>query len=514
MTAWLLAASWKGTLLVAFALLVQRFARNRVPARWLCALLLLAIVRLITPIAPEASFSVFNLLPRDARPHITVVSGEAAAPAAVVPGAGSGPRSTGTGSPISPLLAVWAAGVAFVVLRTTRRMILFHRQLAGSRDVARDDVLALLDECRTVLGIRRRVRIATTGAVVTPALHGWLRPALLLPTDFLDSFTPEQVRYVFLHELAHLRRSDVPINWIATAAQAVHWFNPLVHLAVARLAEERELACDAVALEALRAEERPAYGGTVLEIVDRLRTAPLVPALVGMTATPQQLKRRILMIASFRRQSRHSVLFAALVVAVGFLTLTDASAGEPLMFKMRQREPLPPAAAAALERMEQSFTMEFESAAIEDVLHAVSNATGATITIAPDAITEEIRQQRLALKASNMPAHLVLMESLHSVGLGARFTDTGVEVVKADPMEGARTMVRFARHPGEAPEAHERVIVVGEDAHAASGASPERAMVSIRKMESVEGRSGVRTLRFRTGEDAPEGTLEIEVKKQ
>lgn len=164
--------------------------------------------------------------------------------------------------------------------------------------------------------------------MAAPSLHGWLRPALLLPEGFLETFTREQLRYAVLHELAHLRRSDVLVNWIATAAAALHGFHPLVRLARARLAEERELACDALALAALRAEERQAYGGTVLEIVDRLRTTQLVPALVGMTAAPQQLKRRIVMIASFK-QPRYSALFAAMVVAVGLVTLTDAQAHEP-----------------------------------------------------------------------------------------------------------------------------------------------------------------------------------------
>jgi hypothetical protein len=36
MTALLVASAWKGTLLVAFALVVHRVARNRVPSRWLC----------------------------------------------------------------------------------------------------------------------------------------------------------------------------------------------------------------------------------------------------------------------------------------------------------------------------------------------------------------------------------------------------------------------------------------------------------------------------------------------
>ncbi|HUR79703.1 MAG TPA: hypothetical protein VM733_02990 [Thermoanaerobaculia bacterium] len=60
---WLFAATWKGSLLVAFALVVHRVARNRIPSRWLCALLLVAVLRLVAPVAPATSFSVFNLVP-------------------------------------------------------------------------------------------------------------------------------------------------------------------------------------------------------------------------------------------------------------------------------------------------------------------------------------------------------------------------------------------------------------------------------------------------------------------
>lgn len=264
-----------------------------------------------------------------------------------------------------------------------------------------------------------------TDAVATPSLHGWLRPALLLPQGFLESFSREQQRYVVLHELAHLRRSDVLINWIATAARALHWFNPLVHLAVARMAEERELACDALALEALRAEERPAYGGTVLELVDRLRGAHLVPALVGMTASPQQLKRRIVMIASFRSPSRYSILFAATLFAVALATLTDARAE---VVYMRQPAQLSPVAHALMERLDQSMNVDLTSASLDDVLHAVSNATGVSIAVVPDAVEGS---PRVTLKGTNVPAQLVLMETLSSLELAVRFTDAGIEVISA-----------------------------------------------------------------------------------
>ena len=500
----LFAAAWKGTLLVAFALLVHRVARNRIPSRWLCALLLVAIVRLLVPVAPPAPFSVFNLVAVDtAAEPPAITAGEAPMRRRAQPAVMRTPVPPPPDRPWIPaLLALWGAGVLFVMVRAALQTRRFQRQLAGSGDVDRDDVTALVDECRGVLNVRRRVRVVTTSAVATPSLHGWIRPALLLPRELLHSFTREQLRYVVLHELAHLRRSDVLVNWIATAAHALHWFNPLVRLAVARLAEERELACDALALAALRAEERPAYGGTVLELVDRMRAAsaaPAVPALVGMTATPEQLKRRIVMIASFR-QSRFSIVFAALVVAVGLVTLTDARAGELKVIREKMRQPASPAVQAVMQKLETKLDAELTSASLDDVLHTIMNATGISVVIEDGAVDDATRAKRLRLSALNVPAHLVLFESLGSLGLAAKFTETGVLVQKLEPGEEIhmrhaenevmRTRVRrSAEEPEEGP-------IVRKVIEATSDGAPG---------------SGKRKLTLRDGDEV--GTLSIEVVK-
>jgi beta-lactamase regulating signal transducer with metallopeptidase domain len=429
MSALLFASALKGTVLVAFALIVHRVARNRVPSRWLCALFLVAIVRLLIPIAPSSSFSIFNLVPVPApAPPLLIqdaTTGGGAPPAPLfvrraVPPPPSSPWTTFA-------LALWISGALVLLGRTFVQSLRFHRRLQDGRDV---DLTPLVDDCREALRVRRRVRVMVTNAVATPSLHGWLRPALLLPQGFLESFPREQQRYVVLHELAHLRRSDVLISWIANVARTLHWFNPLVHLAVARLAEERELACDALALDALRAEERPAYGGTVVELVDRLRGAHMVPALVGMTASPQQLKRRILMIASFRNQSRYSILFAAMVLAVALATLTDARAQVVHMRTGGGQPPegISPGAQEVMKHLDQSINIDLTSAPLDDVLHAVSNATGVNFTIAPNAVEGS---PRVTLKGTNVPAHLVMMETLSSLELAVRFTDGGVEVIPA-----------------------------------------------------------------------------------
>ena len=521
----LFAAAWKGTLLVAFALLVHRFARNHVPSRWLCALLLVSIVRLLVPVGPSSSFSVFNLVPAAAPPppmEIAIDDNPRPRMAQPVVLRTVAPPPVADARWMAVLLALWAAGVGFVIARAVVQTRRFKRQLAGSVDVDRDDVLALVDECRAILSVRRHVRVRITDAVATPALHGWLRPTLLLPQGFLDAFTRAQLRYVVLHELAHLRRSDVLVNWIATAAHALHWFNPLVRLAVARLAEERELACDALALAALRAEERPAYGGTVLELVNRMRVArvaPAVPALVGMTATPQQLKRRIVMIASFR-QSRHSLLFATLVVAVGLLTLTDARAGEPMQ---RQRMKVEGSAAIkeTMQRLETPMTVDLAAANIDAVLHAVMNATGISVVLQDGAVDDTTRAKHLNIKSTNIPAHLLLMESLGTFDLAVKLTDTGVVVMRV-PQEHMRlrtkdrgettVMMRSAEHPDGIKGGVEGGVPGGVEGGVRGGVAGgvEGGVMRIEVSEEGDPGRGRRTLRIHNGE-VEEGKLEIEL---
>lgn len=503
LASWLFAATWKGTLLVAFALVVHRVARNRIPSRWLCALLLVAVLRLLAPVTPATAFSVFNLLPAaEPAPPPEIVFGEASPTALRTSVALHVPAPPAPRPWVPLLLTLWGAGAAFFLTRAVVQTLRFRRRLHGAREV---DLGPVLEDCRRALRIRPGVRVAVTEAVAAPSLHGWLRPTLLIPEGFLQSFSREQLRYALLHELAHLRRSDVLVNWIATAAAALHWFNPLVRLALARLAEERELACDALALEALRADERPAYGGTVLEIVDRLRTTRLVPALVGMTATPRQLKRRILMIASFK-QPRYSLLFAAMVIAVGLVTLTDAQAHEPRIRRFHHIAPTSPEAKAVFQALDKTISIDLRAASIADTVSAISTATGVTITVTDGAADPALR---LNVKGETIPANVALMESVAAAGLGVKYTDSGVEVIKAPeehvhPAHGERVM--FVRKAGGEAGEHPRPL---RDPHHAG--APLREFSIEVDAEPTDGIQRKVTLRGYAGTTT--GTLEVEVLK-
>ena len=524
----LISATWKGSLLLAVALLATRIARGRVSSRWLHALLLIAVVRLLIPVAPEARFSVFNFATTG--PAVPLDPAIFLAPVRVRPALPDMPprvslRSAVVDPRFIALVGCWATGLAFFLLRAFLRTRTLRRRLRDRRPVTAPEVLALVDACRAEVGVRRRVSVDETAAVATPSLHGWIRPALLLPAGFLDTFSRQQLRFVLLHELAHLRRSDVLVHWLTTIAQALHWFNPLVHLAAARLAEERELACDALALERLRSDERSAYGGTVLEVLDRLRQPPAVPGLVGMTATHQQLKRRITMIAGFRPQSRHSLLFAGALTVIAFMTLTDAVAGDRVMFR-KSLQPLSPAAQATMKQLESPMHLQLTNAKLEDVTRAVTQQTGVAVTFADGVLAGDVREATFTVDAANVPAHMVLIESLAALELAVNFDEHGAQVQQlpegALPMRmriDAGDLPRRESDDGEVVEEHTVTVNAG-DAGAPPlpvdtyGAQPRvRTFVHVQP-DTAEDGVVRRNVKFRGGpEGQAEGTFSLEVRR-
>lgn len=523
----LFAATWKGSVLIVIAAAIHGLFGDRIPAKWRHAILALAMLRLLVPFGPAAPFSVFNLaasrgatIVGNTEPSVVPVAirQPAARPAMEFP-----ERKPADWKLVAS--AIWTTGAAAFLSWIAFGSIRISRRLRHARQLESGDPLVeLLDACRAQAGMRRRVRLLVTDAVDNPSLHGVIRPSLLLPRDVLQAFTREELRFVFLHELAHLRRSDVVLNWITAFVHALHWFNPLVWIAVARLDEERELACDALALELIGRSERTAYGETVLRMLDHLRAPAMVPGVVGMTTTKQQVKRRMLMIATFRNDSRRTALFAALVVVLAVVTLTDARAGEGEKILVRKHKTLSPQAEATFQQLNVPLTVAFTNATPQAILDTVSNRTGVPVRLADGVV---LPQALVTLKATDVPAQVVLIETLASLDLGVSMED-GVTVIKETPRRhvmvhrgdpGAVGNEVVVATEGDDATATERVIVVGSPegrAHAEAVVSGARKMTV--KVETNASEDGVtrRKTKYHGRKDGveTEGTLEIEVKKQ
>jgi TonB family protein len=161
--------------------------------------------------------------------------------------------------------------------------------------------------------------------VKSPSLFGFIRPRVLLPADLASHTSLEELRYIFLHELAHFRRGDIWIGWIVALFQSLHWFNPFVWWAFYRMRADREIACDALALSCIRHEETARYGGALINQLERFSHSQQLPVVAGILENKAQLKKRMTMITQFKRPRRREGLLAiALLAILSMALLTDA----------------------------------------------------------------------------------------------------------------------------------------------------------------------------------------------
>ena len=101
---------------------------------------------------------------------------------------------------------------------------------------------------------------------------------------------------------------------------SVHWFNPVAWVVWPRVRADRELACDEQVVMATG--EAGAYGETLLKMFDGA-TRLASPAAVGVIGTKAFFKRRIQMIATFRKRPAWlAVPAVGLLLAMGAATLT------------------------------------------------------------------------------------------------------------------------------------------------------------------------------------------------
>lgn len=210
----------------------------------------------------------------------------------------------------------YLAGAAAFLLYQGVSYALFRRTVRRwKRDVSRADYAAMLSDTARDLGVSAPEMIVCE-AISTPAVTGLFRPTLLLPHEGYDL---NELRYILRHELCHLKRRDMLLKLVLLAANAMHWFNPVVYLMLRQADEDIELACDSAATDGLELPERAAYSRTLLAAVQSSVRA--LPATTCFGGTVERLKRRITNVLG--AQKKRGLGVVALVLA---LTLTAGCA--------------------------------------------------------------------------------------------------------------------------------------------------------------------------------------------
>ena len=156
---------------------------------------------------------------------------------------------------------IWLAGTLSLVIGIAVINLRLWHSMRKLRLVTEQRLLDLLEDCKQQMRVRTVVGLVMTDRVKKPVVVWIYLSAGVIARRLYRHVRYEELRYIFLHELAHLKRGDIWIGWIVALMQSLHWFNPLVWWAFVRMRADRELACDSLVLSHVQGEEIGCYGG-------------------------------------------------------------------------------------------------------------------------------------------------------------------------------------------------------------------------------------------------------------
>ncbi|MBV7274810.1 peptidase M56 [Clostridiaceae bacterium UIB06] len=349
---WIVQLSVAASILVVLIIIIRNLHRNIFGAKFQYIIWFVVVLRLIVPQLPTSSISIFNYIPKvNQMPPIIVANKNIQNTRIISTGArvnsaygvyddkdtfrGAGLTSFSYIAKTTPLdqsinfifSLIWIIGVLGISIYKMSIYIHFHNKIKKGYYMCDGEISNVLENCKNKMNITGNIKLVQTERVISPSLIGFIRPIILLPKNIEEIVPIDKLNYIFIHELAHLKRGDVVTNWIILILRTLHWFNPTIQYGLVKMCEDMEISCDSLALSYINDDETKAYGLTILTLAEKLSTHTRLPGMASLVSNKSKMKRRIIMIKLFNKKSyKLSAMAMATILVLGCSVLTDAKA--------------------------------------------------------------------------------------------------------------------------------------------------------------------------------------------
>jgi bla regulator protein blaR1 len=307
MTGWVVETLVGTTLLMLLVLAIRPWIADRFGARAAYLLWLAPALRMVLPPLP-AEWLAAGVTP--VKDVVVVLTGTSSHPVATAAATGGGIAW------LTISLMVWLGGAALFFARHWLDYMRFAQ-------IVHRDGEALFDV--------EAIPVTASPSVASPIALGVFGKSVIVPTDFVHRYDADEQRLAMAHEIVHHRRLDVLTNFAALAMLALHWFNPIAHIAHRAFRLDQEAACDAVVLDGASADERHAYGSALFK--SAMGSVPLAACAMGATTTLKARLRRIVAGPVNGRLARPGLVIVTAFVAGGVALTASGSVAETITAK-------------------------------------------------------------------------------------------------------------------------------------------------------------------------------------
>lgn len=213
-------------------------------------------------------------------------------------------------------LLIYVAILGFILVNSFR----FKAKIIKSGYKPDNKLKIIIETCRKQLKMKNNkfnsliVKDAHVAFVVGP-----VKPYVIISQDICDEFNDEEIKYILLHEIAHLKRKDIMIKFIMIIFCCIYWFNPFIWIARAIMMNDMELSCDEKVLSNLNKNEIQDYGKTIIKTLEIFSLNRHKSIMLNINGSKKNVKNRIKNIAIFSKQTIRRRLFTFLLLVITLL---------------------------------------------------------------------------------------------------------------------------------------------------------------------------------------------------
>lgn len=227
---------------------------------------------------------------------------------------------------------IWLIGIVLFTGIIIYSFFQINRLKKASTAIKNKQINEMLESCMEKVGVTKNIKLRETSLFNSPITLGFFRPYIIIPKETRQTFTVNELKYIFLHELSHQKNKDILVNYAMWIVKIIYWFNPLVWSAFNKIRIDRELACDTSVLNLLNEKGHIEYGHIIIRFADKNYAKSYKQLAPGIGGTKQQIKQRILSIVNYSKESQHlkwksKVICSILGIIVLLLTPITAVVG-------------------------------------------------------------------------------------------------------------------------------------------------------------------------------------------
>lgn len=174
---------------------------------------------------------------------------------------------------------------------------------------------------------KQELAVYLADGIYSSCLYGVVRPSIYLNKEGMGE---QEKTYCVEHEYSHYLQGDMVWSLCRTVCLILHWYNPLVWLAVVLSKKDAELACDERTIERLGEEERYNYGHTLVEMAAaQSKTVQMFGMATLMASDKKEVVDRVKAITT-KKETKilTGLLVVILVVGIGFFVFTGEAKGD------------------------------------------------------------------------------------------------------------------------------------------------------------------------------------------